>query len=86
MCLDGRVADVEPLRVRWRGAFGRKASATLRWLYPIVLGLGEWFLGVLIVITTMPSVALDIAWDRQARDRFVEGNAKETLEARPSTG
>jgi pimeloyl-ACP methyl ester carboxylesterase len=152
-----------PLRVRRRGAFGRKASATLRWLYPIVLGLGGWFLGVLIVITTMPSVALDdellaalsvgvsiglgiyfawvngdwsattkitglaaaaagalvgarlgfnatdgvlavlttivgaaaggnlilvaldIAWDRQARDRFVEGNAKETLEARPST-
>jgi hypothetical protein len=153
-----------PIRVRRRGAFGRKASATLRWLYPVVLGLGGWFLGVLIVITTMPGVglddellaalsvgvpiglgiyfgwvnrdwsamtkttgfaaaaagalvgarlgfnatdgvlavlttivgaaaggnltlvALDIAWDRQARDRFVEGNAKETLEARPSTG
>ena len=151
-------------RVRKRGRFGRKAGATLRTLFPIVLGLGGWFLGVLIVITTMPSVALDeellaalsvgvpiglgiyfgwvnrdwsamtkatgfaaaaagalvgarlgfhatdgvlavlttivgataggnltlvaldIAWDRQARDRFVEGNAKETLEARPSTG
>ena len=151
-------------RVRRRGCFGRKASATLRSLYPIVLGLGGWFLGVLIVIRTMPGVplddellaalavgvpvglglyfawvnrgwsvstratgfaavaggalvgawlgfnaaeglfalittivgaavggnlillALDIAWDRQVRDRFVEASAEETLEARPSTG
>jgi pimeloyl-ACP methyl ester carboxylesterase len=152
------------LRVRRRGAFGRKASATLRSLYPIVLGLGGWFVGVLIVITTMPSVplddellaalsiggpiglgiyfawvnrdwsartkitgfaaavagaligarlgfnateglfavittivgaaaggnlallALDIAWDWLARDRFAATNVKEALEARPSTG
>jgi uncharacterized membrane protein YdfJ with MMPL/SSD domain/pimeloyl-ACP methyl ester carboxylesterase len=151
-------------RVRKRGRFGRKASVTLRSLYPIVLGLGGWFLGVLIVITTMPGVplddevlaalsvglpvgigvyfawvnrdwsahtkttafaavvggavggawlgfnateglpalittivgaavggnlillALDIAWDWQGRDRFAATNAKETLEARPSTG
>ena len=46
-------------RVLKRGGFGRKASATLRSLYPIVLGLGGWFLGVLIVITTMPGVPLD---------------------------
>jgi hypothetical protein len=46
-------------RVRKRGGYGRKASATLRSLYPIVLGLGGWFLGVLIVITTMPGVPLD---------------------------
>jgi pimeloyl-ACP methyl ester carboxylesterase len=46
-------------RVRKRGRFGRKASATLRSLYPIVLGLGGWFLGVLVVITTMPGVPLD---------------------------
>jgi pimeloyl-ACP methyl ester carboxylesterase len=46
-------------RVHKRGRFGRKAGATLRSLYPIVLGLGGWFLGVLIVITTMPGVALD---------------------------
>ena len=46
-------------RVHQRGRFGRKASATLRSLYPIVLGLGGWFLGVLIVITTMPGVPLD---------------------------
>jgi hypothetical protein len=46
-------------RVRKRGRFGRKASATLRSLYPVVLGLGGWFVGVLIVITTMPGVPLD---------------------------
>jgi pimeloyl-ACP methyl ester carboxylesterase len=46
-------------RVHKRGRFGRKAGATLRSLYPIVLGLGSWFLGVLIVITTMPGVPLD---------------------------
>ena len=46
-------------RVHKRGHFGRKASATLRSLYPMVLGLGGWFLGVLIVITTMPGVPLD---------------------------
>jgi hypothetical protein len=150
-------------RVHWQGRFGRKASATLRTVYPVVLGLGGWFLGVLVVMTTMPGtplddellaglsvglpiglgvcfawvnrdwtartkttglaaavaagllgawlgfhaaddllalvtaivgasvganlalVLLDIAWDRQARDR-VETTAKETLEARPSTG
>jgi pimeloyl-ACP methyl ester carboxylesterase len=151
-------------RVHRRGRFGRKSSALLRSVYPIVLGLGGWFLAVLLVITTMPGVALDdevlavlsvgvpigfgiyfawvhrdwsarikatgvaaavggalvggwlgfnategllalittivgatvgsnlillvldIAWDRQARDRFVETSAKERLEARPSTG
>jgi pimeloyl-ACP methyl ester carboxylesterase len=46
-------------RVHKRGRFGRKAGATLRSLYPIVLGLGGWFLGVLVVITTMPGVPLD---------------------------
>jgi pimeloyl-ACP methyl ester carboxylesterase len=152
------------LRVRRRGTFGRKASAMLRSLYPIVLGLGGWLLGVLIVITTMPRVplddellaalsigapvglglylawvhrdwsartkitgfaaavagalvgarlgfnateglfavittivgaaaggnlallALDIAWDWLVRDRFAATNARETLDARPSTG
>jgi pimeloyl-ACP methyl ester carboxylesterase len=153
-----------PLRVRSRGAFEPKASATLRGLYPIVLGLGGWLLGALIVMSTMPGVplddellgvlsiggpiglglyfawvdgdwsarskitglaaaaagalvgarlgfhategllavfttivgaavggnltllALDVVWDQQARDRFAETTAKETLEARPSTG
>jgi pimeloyl-ACP methyl ester carboxylesterase len=46
------------LRVRRRGAFGRKAGATLRSLYPIVLGLGGWCLGVLIVLTALPTVPL----------------------------
>jgi pimeloyl-ACP methyl ester carboxylesterase len=48
-------------RVRKRGGIGRKASVLLRSLYPIVLGLGGWFTGVLIVITTMPGVPLDDA-------------------------
>ncbi|HEU4451011.1 MAG TPA: alpha/beta fold hydrolase [Gaiellaceae bacterium] len=152
------------LRVRWRGPFGPKSSAVLRSLYPIVLGLGGWFVGVLTVITTLPTVplddellaalsvgvpvglglflawvnrdwsattkttgftaaaggalvgawlgfnateglaalltsivgaavggnlvllALDVAWDRQARDRFVKSITAETSEARPSTG
>jgi pimeloyl-ACP methyl ester carboxylesterase len=47
------------LRVHKRGRFGRKAGTTLRSLYPIVLGLGGWFLGVLIVITAMPGTPLD---------------------------
>jgi uncharacterized membrane protein YdfJ with MMPL/SSD domain/pimeloyl-ACP methyl ester carboxylesterase len=46
-------------RVHKRGRFGRKAGVTLRSLYPIVLGLGGWFLGALLVITTMPGVPLD---------------------------
>jgi hypothetical protein len=31
-------------------------------------------------------LGLDMAWDRQARDRFAESRAKETLAARPVTG
>ena len=46
-------------RVHKRGHLGRKAGAVLRSVYPIALGLGGWFLGVLIVITTMPGVPLD---------------------------
>ena len=46
-------------RVHERGQFGPKASAMLRSLYPIVLGLGGWFLGALIVMATMPGVRLD---------------------------
>jgi len=47
-----------PRRVHKRGRFGRKSSAMLRSLYPIVLGLGGWFAGLLIVVTTMPTVPL----------------------------
>src|SRR5207248_8147348 len=46
-------------RVPKRGRYGRKAGAILRALYSIVLGLGGWFLGVLIVITAMPGTPLD---------------------------
>ena len=150
-------------RVHRRGRIGRKAGVALRSVYPIVLGLGGWFLGLVIVMTTMPGVALDdellvalsvglpiglgiyfawvnhawstttkttgfaaaaggtlvgawlgfhvteglfalltsivgaavagnltvlaldIAWDRQVRDRFVVTEAKKTVTARPST-
>jgi pimeloyl-ACP methyl ester carboxylesterase len=47
------------LRVLIRGGYGRKTSAVLRSVYPFVLGMGGWFIGVLIVLTTMPSVPLD---------------------------
>jgi pimeloyl-ACP methyl ester carboxylesterase len=151
------------VRVHKLGGYGRKASAVLRSVYPVVLGLGGWFAGVLIVTTTMPGVplddellaalsvgvpvglgiylawanrdrpaadrriglaaavggalvgvwlgfnasddllalltgilgaivganlillVLDIAWDRQARDRSAEAGAQQTVETRPST-
>jgi TAP-like protein len=47
---------------RWvhtRGRFGRKASTMLRSVYQIVLGLGGWFLGAMIVIIALPGVPLD---------------------------
>ncbi len=46
-------------RAHKRGRFGRKASAALRSVYTLVLGLGGWFLGVLIVLIAFPSVPLD---------------------------
>lgn len=46
-------------RVRKRGAFGRTAGATLRSAYPLVLGLGGWFLGALVILTAVPGVPLD---------------------------
>jgi pimeloyl-ACP methyl ester carboxylesterase len=47
------------LRVRWRGAFGRKSSLVLRAVYPLVLGLGGFVLGLLIVLTTNVGVSLN---------------------------
>ena len=47
-----------PLRVRRRGAYGTKASAALRSLFALVLGVGGWFAGVLVVLTAMPTVPL----------------------------
>ena len=45
--------------VRKRGRFGTKASAVLRSVYPIILGVGGFLLGTLIVLTTMPSTPID---------------------------
>jgi pimeloyl-ACP methyl ester carboxylesterase len=151
-------------RVHWQGRLGRKTSAVLRSAYAPVLGLGGWLGAVLVVTTTMPSVAaggelpaalsvglpvglgvylawthrdwsrrtkatglaaaaggalvgawlgfnateglvallttilgavaganllvvaLDLAWDRQARDRFAETEAERPLEASPTAG
>ena len=42
-----------------RGGFCTKASTVLRSLYPIILGLGGWLLGTLIVLATLPSVPID---------------------------
>ena len=46
------------LRVQWRGPFGRKSSVVLRAAYPLVLGLGGFVLGMLIVLATNVRVAL----------------------------
>jgi pimeloyl-ACP methyl ester carboxylesterase len=42
-----------------REAFGRWTSAALRSLVPVVLGLGGWFVGALIVLSILPPVPLD---------------------------
>jgi hypothetical protein len=54
-----RWAAAKPMWVHKRGHFGRKASAVLRSAYPIILGVGGWLLGALIVLATMPSVPVD---------------------------
>ena len=45
--------------VHKRESFGRTASAVLRSLYPIILGVSGFLLGILIVLTTMPSIPID---------------------------
>jgi pimeloyl-ACP methyl ester carboxylesterase len=47
------------LRVQWRGSYGPRRSAVLRAVYPVVLGLGGWLLGALVVLTTAPGIPLD---------------------------
>jgi pimeloyl-ACP methyl ester carboxylesterase len=47
---------------RRKPCFGRKKSVLMRSLYPVVLGLGGWFAGVLLVVTTMPETPLDDQW------------------------
>ncbi len=46
-------------RSRKRGRIGRKASALLRSIYTLVLGLGGWFGGVTVALVAFPSVPLD---------------------------
>src|ERR1700690_3267300 len=46
-------------RAHKRGGFGRKASATLRSVYLLVLGLGGWFTGLIVVLVALPTVPLD---------------------------
>ena len=48
-----------PAHVGRRGGFGPKTGAIMRSVFPVVLGLGGWCLGVLVVLTTIPSVAID---------------------------
>ncbi len=48
-----------PWRSLRRGGFGRRSSAVLRSVYPAVLGLGGWLVGVLIVLVAFPTVPLD---------------------------
>jgi pimeloyl-ACP methyl ester carboxylesterase len=46
-------------RAHKRGGVGRKASAILRSVYLLVLGLGGWFTGLIIVLAALPTVPLD---------------------------
>jgi pimeloyl-ACP methyl ester carboxylesterase len=47
------------LRVHWRGGFGRTSSVLLRSVYPVVLGVGGWLVGALVLLTTMTGTPLD---------------------------
>src|SRR5579875_1044416 len=47
------------VRVRQQASFGRKGSAAVRSLYAALLGLGGWCLGVLVVLTALPTVPID---------------------------
>ena len=88
---DGAVAAVDGgAGCTGAGGFGRKASATLRSLYPFVLGLGGWFVGVLLVVTTMPGVPLDDelladALDRRCRSGSASTSPGCTASGRPAT-
>jgi pimeloyl-ACP methyl ester carboxylesterase len=50
------------MAVRRKPRFGRKKSVLMRSLFPVVLGLGGWFVGVLLVVTTRPETPLDDQW------------------------
>ncbi len=49
------------LRVRVLGGFGPRASAWLRSLGPVLLGLGGWFAAQLVVLPLSPATPLDSA-------------------------
>jgi hypothetical protein len=42
-------------RVRRRGGFGPKAGVWMRVLTPAILGIGGWFLGLLVMLTVWPA-------------------------------
>ena len=46
-------------RVHRHGGFGRKASALLRSIWLLVLGLGGWFAGLIVLLVGFPTVPLD---------------------------
>jgi pimeloyl-ACP methyl ester carboxylesterase len=48
-----------PQRVRRRGGFGPIGGTLLRTLYPVILGFGGWFLGVLVILATGLTIPLD---------------------------
>ncbi len=47
------------VRTLKQASFGRKGSAAVRSLYAVLLGLGGWCLGLLVALTTLPTVPLD---------------------------
>jgi pimeloyl-ACP methyl ester carboxylesterase len=53
------VASVSLLWMARRRRFGPRTRVALRSVHPLVLGLGGWFLGLVVVMNVAPSVALD---------------------------
>ncbi len=51
-----------PVRVQRRGGFSPVGGVAMRSLYPIVMGLGGWFLALLIVMALFPSMYIGNMW------------------------
>jgi hypothetical protein len=47
------------VRLRRQTSFGRKGNAAFRSLYALLLGIGGWCVGTLVVLTALPTVPLD---------------------------
>ena len=47
-----------PVRVQRRGAYGRKSGVALRSVFALLVGLGGWFAGVLVVLTALATVPI----------------------------